>query len=301
VTNTDRILRALRTSGVPLDDDELARTCGIRPRQQVNQICRRLEAQGLVQRIVGGDGKIVNVLRDAFEGRCLCGCGEPTDRNYRPGHDARHASQVGRDIAEMGHPESEEVERLLRSLPSDALRAKASRIANSRRVGTAATRATSVTSPSDGAMESGLPTAAGSSHEQRRAEAAMLRVLGARLGVTLAPRRLGHPSGAAVQIDGTSPDLDVLVECWAHQGKAKVAQKYKLVNDATKLAWIAKALDRPPARLILCVSDELAVAHLRGRSWQGAAIRELGVELEVVDLPADLVGVLWAAQKRQYR
>ena len=45
----------------------------------------------------------------------------------------------------------------------------------------------------------------------------------------------------------------MLVECWAHQGPTKVAQKYKLVNDATKLSWIARSLPRPP-RLVLCVS-----------------------------------------------
>ncbi len=92
----------------------------------------------------------------------------------------------------------------------------------------------------------------------------------------------------------------MLVECWAHQGPTKVAQKYKLVNDATKLSWIARSLPRPP-RLVLCVSDEAAVKHLRGRSWQGQAIRDLGVEIEVVQLPDDVVASISAAQRRQYR
>ncbi|EAP97876.1 hypothetical protein JNB_12968 [Janibacter sp. HTCC2649] len=129
----------------------------------------------------------------------------------------------------------------------------------------------------------------------------MLDLLGARLDTSLNPRRLTHPSGAFVEVDGASEDLRVLVECWAHQGPAKVAQKYKLVNDATKLAWIAKSLEKRPYRLILCVSDELAVAHLRGRSWQGAAIRELGVDIEVVELPPDVVRTIRDAQTRQYR
>ena len=104
----------------------------------------------------------------------------------------------------------------------------------------------------------------------------MLVALGARLGVALAPRRLFHPSGARVEIDGADNNLSVLVECWAHQGRARVAQKNKLVVDATKLNWIANALDPKPTRLILCVSDPAAVAHLSGLSWQAQAIRELG-------------------------
>jgi hypothetical protein len=69
---------------------------------------------------------------------------------------------------------------------------------------------------------------AGSSHEQRAAESIMLAALAQALDLTLSPRRLHHPSGARVELDGADPDLRVLVECWAHQGPAKVAQKYKL-------------------------------------------------------------------------
>lgn len=142
---------------------------------------------------------------------------------------------------------------------------------------------------------------AGSSHEQRAAEPVMLGLLARRIGVGLAPRRLTSPSGAYIDVDGVSSDGSVLVECWAHQGTAKVAQKYKLVNDAAKLQWAATWLEPPPKRLILCVSDELAVRHLRGRSWQGQAIRAMGVELEVVELPEELAWTLREAQVRQFR
>jgi hypothetical protein len=133
------------------------------------------------------------------------------------------------------------------------------------------------------------------------AEGRMLVALGKRLGLALSPRRLFHPSGARVEIDGADNNLTVLVECWAHQGPAKVAQKNKLMVDATKLNWIANALDPRPARLILCVSDPAAVGHLSGVSWQAQAIRELGVEIEIVSLEAPVVAALIAAQKRQYR
>lgn len=148
-----------------------------------------------------------------------------------------------------------------------------------------------------------MPTdpADGDSQEQRRAEGYMLAALGKRLGVALAPRRIFHPSGARVEVDGADDGLTILVECWAHQGSAKVAQKYKLVVDATKLNWIANSLDPKPERLILCVSDPAAVGHLSGVSWQAQAIRELGVEIEIVNLDPSIVSALNAAQKRQYR
>lgn len=142
---------------------------------------------------------------------------------------------------------------------------------------------------------------AGSSREQRDAELAMLTVLGSRLGLELEPARLTSPSGAYIDVDGVASDRSVLAECWAHQGSAKVAQKYKLVNDAAKLHWAATWLDPVPQRLLLCVSDEAAVKHLRGTSWQGQAIASMGVKIEVVSLPADVVTKILEAQKRQFR
>lgn len=128
----------------------------------------------------------------------------------------------------------------------------------------------------------------------------MLDALGEQLGVTLRPRRLERQGGVRVEIDGADEDLTVLVECWAHRGPAKVAQKYKLVNDAVKLHWIASTM-QPPPRRILCVSDEAAVQHLRGRAWQGQAIRDLGVEIAVIELPDDVREAVAAAQVRQFR
>lgn len=55
---------------------------------------------------------------------CRCGCGQPTVRAeamYLPGHDARHAGQVGRAI--IADPTQAEAE--LAKLPTDRLRAKA--------------------------------------------------------------------------------------------------------------------------------------------------------------------------------
>ena len=60
-TNTDRLIETLqRWPG--LDDDQLAHQAEIRPRQQVNQICRRLAEAGKLRRTNGPDGKIINTL-----------------------------------------------------------------------------------------------------------------------------------------------------------------------------------------------------------------------------------------------
>lgn len=59
-SHRDVVLRVLRLSPRPLDDDQLSDRTGIRPRQQVNQICRGLQREGLVRRYVGEHQKIVN-------------------------------------------------------------------------------------------------------------------------------------------------------------------------------------------------------------------------------------------------
>ena len=56
-------------------------------------------------------------------GNCLCGCGELVQTMgrslYRPGHDARHAGNLGRLAAETGD------DSVLDVLPTPALKAKA--------------------------------------------------------------------------------------------------------------------------------------------------------------------------------
>jgi hypothetical protein len=60
-TNADRIVATLRR-WPDLNDDELSVRSGVLPRQQVNIICRKLEAAGIVNRRRGPSGKIVNRL-----------------------------------------------------------------------------------------------------------------------------------------------------------------------------------------------------------------------------------------------
>jgi hypothetical protein len=61
MTNADRVVAALREHG-PLSDTELVRVVGIRPHQQVNQLCHRLEDKGTLRRVPNAGGTIINVL-----------------------------------------------------------------------------------------------------------------------------------------------------------------------------------------------------------------------------------------------
>ncbi|MBB4910176.1 helix-turn-helix domain-containing protein [Actinophytocola algeriensis] len=58
-----RVLDELRRCSVPLDDDQLAKRLSVSPRQTINQVCRRLAAEGRLRRFDGPDGKIVNELQ----------------------------------------------------------------------------------------------------------------------------------------------------------------------------------------------------------------------------------------------
>jgi hypothetical protein len=117
-------------------------------------------------------------------------------------------------------------------------------------------------------------------------------------GVLGARRQSGHPHHQT-QAPG---HLSVLVECWAHQGPPKSAQRHKVLADAFKLTWISTTM-YPRPRLILCLSDPLAAAPFLpgGRSWAARAFQDLGVSISVVDLPVELRQDLLQAQRRQYR
>jgi hypothetical protein len=236
---------------------------------------------------------------------CLCGCGAVVGRGsrYRPGHDARHAGQVGRQIASADGDGTH----LLAALPSEALRAKASgiaeRVAASRARPTALTTSVPATAVQTAPIVNaggpgGLPP--GDSSEQRGAEAIMLAALSERLGAALAPARVHLPDGSWVEIDGVGSDPAVLVEAWAHQGPTKPAQRNKVLSDALKLLHVASQLP-VPHRKVLCLSDEEAAQPFLGRSWYAGALRSFGIEVAVVTLGDEWRGRVLRAQARQYR
>ena len=82
-TNEQRILAALRDRP-GLDDDELSVAAGVRPRQQVNQLCRWLESRGFVRREIGYRGKIVNFLQHKTEAEHSGDAGPPSTPRGAP-------------------------------------------------------------------------------------------------------------------------------------------------------------------------------------------------------------------------
>lgn len=236
---------------------------------------------------------------------CLCGCREPVGRGalYRPGHDARHASQVGRAMLAAGAEDPA----LLAALPSGALRRKAramldrSALPGGVRPEDVSVRRVGSVTASPGVEAEALPgPPPGDSSEQRDAEAILLAALGERLGVPLAPARVFLPDGSYVDVDGLGADPAVLVEAWAHQGSPKSAQRNKVLADALKLVHVASQLP-VPHRKVLCLSDEEAARPFVGRSWYAGALRSMGVEVLVVPLPGPWRERILAAQARQYR
>jgi hypothetical protein len=91
----------------------------------------------------------------------------------------------------------------------------------------------------------------------------------------------------------------VYVEAFAHQGPLKGGQIRKVIMDAFKLAFLART--RPGAQMILLFSDSAASAFFASKRWFAQAIRQLGLHVEVVDVPEETKARLIAAQKRQYR
>jgi hypothetical protein len=142
--------------------------------------------------------------------------------------------------------------------------------------------------------------APGNSDEQKRAERAMIEALSDRLGLALAPRSITLPTGNRLTVDGMFDDPLVYCEAWAHQGPPKAAQRAKVAKDVLKLVLLARIASVPP-RLILLFSDEAACAPFRGRSWMADVVAMNDVQIEVVELPADLRDAVLAAQRRQYR
>jgi hypothetical protein len=152
------------------------------------------------------------------------------------------------------------------------------------------------------AIEPGQALPPGSSREQRDAERVMLDLLSQQLGQKLNPATITVPSGERVQVDGADAHRLILVECWAHQGPPKTAQRHKVLADAFKLSWISTTM-YPRPQLILCLSDPLAARPFLppARSWAARAFQDLGVTVYGVDLADDVRQRLLQAQRRQYR
>lgn len=145
-----------------------------------------------------------------------------------------------------------------------------------------------------------MPAKPGESKEQQEAEAYMIARLSESVGVRVLPRRFVVAEGTWLEVDGASEDPPILCEAWAHIGRARSAQKDKVMADALKLAYLGQRLEWRCRKLLL-FSDRAACAPFAGSSWRTQCLRHFEIDTEVIELPPELRERVLAAQKRQYR
>ena len=94
MTNAERILALVRSSGWGLTDREIREQTGITPHQQVNQICNRLAGQGLTRRERGPQGFWVNRPAVEDDGAVVNPAGVPGKE--------RHIGMIGLPEMDLG-------------------------------------------------------------------------------------------------------------------------------------------------------------------------------------------------------
>ena len=116
--------------------------------------------------------------------------------------------------------------------------------------------------------------------------------------MALEPRTIKLAIGTPVHVDAASPDGRVLAEIFARQGALKGAQQKKVAIDTLKL--IAVRRERPEVqKLIICFADQAAAGYATGGGWLAQALLTWKVDVEIVDIPADLRAEIIAAQEGQ--
>ncbi|HEX9429203.1 MAG TPA: hypothetical protein VF944_02405 [Candidatus Bathyarchaeia archaeon] len=126
----------------------------------------------------------------------------------------------------------------------------------------------------------------GESKEQQEAERHIISQLSSDLGLSL-PSRWYTFDEVRVAVDGASSVSQVLCEAWAHIGRPKTGQKFKVMNDAMKLLFIEKRMGGP-RRKILAFADEEASRTFSSRGWHSACLRAFNIETHTVALPPDI-------------
>ena len=106
MTKRVQLLGAIRHNP-GLDDDELSDTTGIRPRQQVNQLARCLAREGLIRRLHGPKGKLINIpIKDTGD----IAVAPPTSTHWPVDHprgDGGASDQAAPPVAPDGSPSTQ--------------------------------------------------------------------------------------------------------------------------------------------------------------------------------------------------
>ncbi|NJN67097.1 MAG: hypothetical protein HC884_10480 [Chloroflexaceae bacterium] len=138
------------------------------------------------------------------------------------------------------------------------------------------------------------------SDAQLYAEEVALRRFGEQLGVNFVSRVVGdcHLDGYA-EVGNTI----ILVECWAHIGPARPAQRNKVRSDVLKLTLVQRLLkqERPDCTVksYMLFIDREASQTLLNNSWGADAAQEFDVSVEIVSIEPEVIEAVRAAQQRQ--
>jgi hypothetical protein len=139
---------------------------------------------------------------------------------------------------------------------------------------------------------------------QQIAEQLMIGEFSRQLGIELGQATI--PIGKAnVTVDGFHKEAHrvTLVEAWAHVGKAKPAQRHKVLSDMLKLALVTSVLRKSYPSLIvesyLVFADFTAAKVLSGRGWASLAAKEFGIATQVITLSDEVINTIKEAQRRQ--
>jgi hypothetical protein len=139
---------------------------------------------------------------------------------------------------------------------------------------------------------------------QQLSEGLMINDFSHQLGREL--RKATIPIGSAkVAVDGFHKNDSgvTLVEVWAHVGKAKAAQRNKVLGDMLKLALVASVLRRSyPTLKVECYlgfADSAAANVVNGNGWASIAAKEFGIQTKVIALSADVIDTIKEAQRKQ--
>lgn len=147
-------------------------------------------------------------------------------------------------------------------------------------------------------MKINMPYHPSDSSVQSQAEIEMLHKLEEQTKCTLSKEPIKIDNHISIEVDGHSKSEYILVEAYAHIGKLKGAQSRKVLTDAFKMLHAERLLGGHWRKILLFADEEVARIFIAG-TWYAEAIKEFGIEIEVVSLEKETNKLVLEAQKRQ--
>lgn len=140
------------------------------------------------------------------------------------------------------------------------------------------------------------------SEVQREAQAEMLSWLSAHIGRPLSSDVRLDVGRCTVEVDGFCDEGSqmILVEAWAHIGKAKSAQKQKVQSDILKLIHVRDCLGATSqVDCIYVFADAEAAKVLSTDCWAGIAAQQHGIQTKVAEISPQTRAAILLAQRDQ--